>query len=1139
MHVVFPRRIALGFLLALAFAFGALAAPQQVPASSAAAAASASSPAAGERRSFDIAASTAELSLRRFAEQSGLDVLYSTEAVSGVRTAAVRGELAPSEALALLLSGTPLVAQRQSDSGAWLVSHKGPLPGSKKNPAGNREEGGAAGGAVGAEGSGTGGYGSVTGRVFNPVTGEYVRNAEVSVRGTSLLAITEASGVFLLTNVPSGEATLVVSYTGYESATASVAIVAGETVSRDLDLTTPLGAARAKDGEIIELAAFVVSGDREGNAKAIMDQRQSMNITNTVASDTFGDVNEGNVGEFLKFLPGVDLEYNNGEPRVPRLRGLDPQYTGVAMDGMAVASADALIQYNGTDNNPAGAGNRSFGFEQVSLNSIESVEVNFTSGADMDANAPAGTINLRTKRAFDRKGRRVAWQVNVSATSEDFTTRRSWGPDDDRHHKVLPGGMFEISDVYLGGRLGVVLNLSESNKYAGQGRLTMNYDSTPTAANPAPVVPTTLAFRQFPRRTERFAASVTADYKATKNLVLSLNLLYNFFNQSCYTHVTQFNASRAATAASVATADPLLEFTTSAAGSVGLTSSTSFEKLGKTVTMSPKFEYKSGPLLVEGRLSYSASENDYESLSRGVSNNASTTLSGVSFRAKRSSYALPDWNVTQLSGPDWADLSNYPAAAVADDGRSATVDILGAQLDAKWTAPWRTLPTFFKTGLKTKEDSRSYRNYSPYLTYRYVGPVAGNWTAAQPSPRPFDMGPGFGSYRSLGAGTAPVFPSVNYMAAVFNSQPENFVNSGTMTNYYDAFVANTKDYRERIDAAYLLAQSRLGQLQLQAGLRWEGTDTASKEFDPRTREEILAAGYAVSSSTGRATTVQGLDYQYFSKPRTIRRGSYDNLFPSASAKYTLARNLHLHAGYSHTVSRPAFNDVSGLWVVDEVNLIVNAPNPGLKPEQSDNLSARLAYYFEPVGSIAVGFFQNDIKNLAVRDEFTAAEFGYGDDPEYADYTFVSRSSAGESRRFRGMTVEYNQQLSFLPGALRGLGIYANYTRNYASLRRPGMAPHMVNAGLSYAFRRINLRASLGWTPETPYTTTGNTFRDDRTKVDIGGSFRLTDRTSLFFQGRNVFNTPEVVLRTYGSLAPTVTRYTREGSDWAFGIKGSF
>jgi hypothetical protein len=52
-----------------------------------------------------------------------------------------------------------------------------------------------------------------------------------------------------------------------------------------------------------------VSSEREGNAKAVMDQRRNMDITTSVSSDIFGDVTDGNVGEFLKYLPGVDLDY--------------------------------------------------------------------------------------------------------------------------------------------------------------------------------------------------------------------------------------------------------------------------------------------------------------------------------------------------------------------------------------------------------------------------------------------------------------------------------------------------------------------------------------------------------------------------------------------------------------------------------------------------------------------------------------------------------------------------------------------------------------------------------------------------------------------------------------------------------------
>src|SRR5579884_755761 len=64
--------------------------------------------------------------------------------------------------------------------------------------------------------------GIVTGRVFNPITKEYVRNAEVRVAGTDITATSEDDGSYRLLNVPVGAATVSVNYTGYETATSTV-----------------------------------------------------------------------------------------------------------------------------------------------------------------------------------------------------------------------------------------------------------------------------------------------------------------------------------------------------------------------------------------------------------------------------------------------------------------------------------------------------------------------------------------------------------------------------------------------------------------------------------------------------------------------------------------------------------------------------------------------------------------------------------------------------------------------------------------------------------------------------------------------------------------------------------------------------
>ncbi len=181
--------------------------------------------------------------------------------------------------------------------------------------------------------------GTIQGRVFNPVSREYVGNAEVRLDGTNRSVFTESDGTFSFPGVAAGPASITVTFSGYTPATESFTVSASQTAVREINLTSAVTSA-AKDGTV-QLAAFTVSSEREGNAKAVQAQRRNMDITTSVSSDIFGDITDGNMGEFLKYLPGVDIDYVESEARGPRLGGMDGQYVGVTIDGMRTASADS------------------------------------------------------------------------------------------------------------------------------------------------------------------------------------------------------------------------------------------------------------------------------------------------------------------------------------------------------------------------------------------------------------------------------------------------------------------------------------------------------------------------------------------------------------------------------------------------------------------------------------------------------------------------------------------------------------------------------------------------------------------------------------------------------------------------------
>lgn len=73
-------------------------------------------------RSFAIPAGEAPVALKLYAQQSGVELLYSSRDVAGVKTPEVRGELPPREALARLLEGTTLEASPTKANGAIAIT---------------------------------------------------------------------------------------------------------------------------------------------------------------------------------------------------------------------------------------------------------------------------------------------------------------------------------------------------------------------------------------------------------------------------------------------------------------------------------------------------------------------------------------------------------------------------------------------------------------------------------------------------------------------------------------------------------------------------------------------------------------------------------------------------------------------------------------------------------------------------------------------------------------------------------------------------------------------------------------------------------------------------------------------------------
>jgi iron complex outermembrane receptor protein len=73
------------------------------------------------KKLFNLPEDHAEQSLKAFAAQAGVEMLFGSQVAKGVRTNAVKGKFTLREAIEKLLAGTPLVVSRNEKTGAIKI----------------------------------------------------------------------------------------------------------------------------------------------------------------------------------------------------------------------------------------------------------------------------------------------------------------------------------------------------------------------------------------------------------------------------------------------------------------------------------------------------------------------------------------------------------------------------------------------------------------------------------------------------------------------------------------------------------------------------------------------------------------------------------------------------------------------------------------------------------------------------------------------------------------------------------------------------------------------------------------------------------------------------------------------------------
>lgn len=219
------------------------------------------------------------------------------------------------------------------------------------------------------------GSGSIKGTVRDATTGDALPGANVLLKGTSLGASTDLNGYFSISDVPSGSYTVRVSYIGYDNRQFKVTVENGKTIVENVRLK-PVG---------VKGKAVVVTAQASGQNAAINRQLSSQNIVNVVSAARIRQLPDANAAESVGRLPGVFLVRSYGEGAMVAIRGLQPKYNRVEIDGVEMPANQA--------------GNRAVDMSMISSNMLSGIELYKTVTPDMNAAVLGGTVNFQIKEA--------------------------------------------------------------------------------------------------------------------------------------------------------------------------------------------------------------------------------------------------------------------------------------------------------------------------------------------------------------------------------------------------------------------------------------------------------------------------------------------------------------------------------------------------------------------------------------------------------------------------------------------------------------------------------------------------------------------------------------------------------------------
>ncbi|WP_329742025.1 TonB-dependent receptor [Dyella sp. A6] len=866
---------------------------------------------------------------------------------------------------------------------------------------------------------------------------------------------------------------------------------------------------KADSKKATNLKGVTVSADslRMSMQTAQQIKRDSDAIVDVVVAQDIGQLPDNTAAESLARIAGVQVSRYDDDTSNVLVRGLP----------------DIVTTYNGR--NIFTAELRRVQLQDFPSQAIQAIEVYKSGTANLLAAGLAGLINVRTRRPFDFKGRVIAGGF-----------RETYNDENGRYD---PNGNFLYSNRWKNslGEWGFLGNLTYAQEHYHNG---VRYNGTyitqvspgssvsPTSVGQSFYYPYNVGLYNDGGKRDRPSANFAVQFRPNGNSEYYLEGIWQGYRGRGFTD--NFNDD-------VRGGDPTLTDVVLVPGTEQVQSLVKsggyapqmYRSTGADQTNT--YQLATGAKWYDGDLTWSTdlafTTSQYSARNWSLDSALTTPQETVVNFMKDggAAFSLPNFNIN--------DPSNYIWRGFYERRYKSNGSGWQWRADGEWDTPWSLFNTL-QFGIRTTSRKASLEQGSRYA---YTLPLAIPLASLPVGPLVLTGNPFRGSAQSF---TQYLQPTRNGIAGSY-AQLEQLsiqalkqlvaLNPGDQGYLSDLQAFQAGDValdpaaafsaREYSYAAY--AQTKynfnLGPMPVDGLIGFRAVNTVG----------YYSGTSNVTNATGTLSKVPRTDHQ-----------NYWDILPNVSMRIHFTPKLQLRLGYTYTRTRPDFSQLNPALNITQVQqgTITNpndpaaavtaygsGGNPNLKPLTSHNYDASLEWYFAKDGYASVAVFDHEVNG------FISNYTRYVKDPTYGLIQLSLPENAGKGH-IRGLEVNYQTFLTFLPSVWKGLGFQYNFTYldgknaiptfdsttgafKYSSpVEITGLSKYTYNASIFYEGHGITTRLSFnhrsGWINWYGYDPAGgNTYNGTRarSRLDFSFSYDLTKQLSLNVDVSNLLARP--------------------------------